>query len=164
MPASNASEDPDASMLDDHSSSSEADMTTRPAPTTLPVTPGRRHSSNNSSSMATASASMLPTTTSTTNAMGEPTPPGSETRVPSLNANGKRALAPPLTADLADVVEGLEPQLLQEEQEGDSKTPGATWRGKKHQDEMRKAMEQVIDREYMVKSKVFCEYLIGKTN
>ncbi|KAF2667393.1 hypothetical protein BT63DRAFT_291126 [Microthyrium microscopicum] len=157
-PPASTTSDAEVTMMDDNSSSSQ-DESTGPLDqsTNQPATPGR---------------TIIPTS--------EPTPPGSDARPhPSLNANGKRALAPSASdlntsgLDTAMAVDGpgeTEPQIPPApghkwamgedgiqvevpEDEATSQEPGAKWKTRKAQDEMRKAMEQVLDRDYMVKKR-----------
>jgi hypothetical protein len=51
--------------------------------------------------------------------------------------------------------EGEDGILVEVPDDDGAEEPGAKWKSKKGQDDMRKAMEQIVDREYMIKSESF---------
>lgn len=150
------SDDAEMSMMDDASNSSaslDTPAETQITSTGNPLTPTRAHPHFPS----------------------EPTPPhtGPEPQIPSLNANGKRALRGS-DVDLAskggllgDLLNGAgssagpsarwaDEDTMQEEEEDGGKAAEevvAQWKSRKGQEEIKKAMAQLVDAEYMVKKR-----------
>jgi hypothetical protein len=130
MPASNASEDLDSTMLDDDNSStvSVENISTQPSQSqALNDTPPQHNFAPGSS--LTAQPAVVDRAIVTQK---------------GLNANGKRTLAAVAEAKIGEVI----PQV----DEAEPDIPGASWTTSKAQTEIIKAMDTVIDKDLMIKS------------
>src|ERR1700761_8536112 len=127
MPGSAASEDLDSTMLDDDSSTNSADgNSTQPL-----ATQEEAHSpvSVSQSQLSRSSTRLLD--------------PSSASQK-GLNANGKRTLS--AATDIRDASKNGEASAENDATE----VPGSSWRNQKAQQEMAKALEAIIDKEFMI--------------
>ena len=170
MPKSTFSEDMDSTMHDDSSNGTSPPPTaSAPITTSSPTTTHRPTTPTHAQHTLLTSELSPPDSQSRNTYSAVPTngPSNASNSAVQINANGKRALMSSATdlpsRGLDDTREALvdvagrsewEDQRGEQDREMDEDSvPGASWNNKKVLEDITKAMEQIVDRDIMVKRK-----------